>query len=49
MAATPKNKDPIAVQVGARIKQARQMACFKTQGELNKILVGEHGWNTGRL
>lgn len=49
MAATPRAKDPIAVQVGARIKQARQMAGYKTQGELNKILIGDYGWSTGRL
>lgn len=49
MATKAKGKDPIAVQVGARIKQARQMANFNTQGELNRILVGEYGWSTGRL
>lgn len=40
------NKNPTAVQIGQRIKQARKMADFDTAAQLlNKI----PGWGTGRL
>lgn len=42
-------KDPIAAQIGARIKQARQMAGLVNQASLNEILVSQHKWSTGRL
>ncbi len=44
-----RKKDPAAVQAGARIKQARQMAGFGTQADLNATLTTKYGWSTGRL
>jgi len=42
-------KDPTAVRIGARIKQARQMADFPRQADLNVILIEKYGWSSGRL
>lgn len=44
-----KEKDPTAIQIGQRIKQAREMAGLTTQKALNDILVPLHGWSTSRL
>lgn len=44
-----KIKDQIAIDIGCRVKQARQMAGFKTQKDLNEILINVHQWSTGRL
>lgn len=44
-----KSKDLTAIKIGSRIKQARQMAGFKTQKDLNKTLIKEHQWSSGRL
>lgn len=46
---TPKRKDQTAVEIGNRIKQARQMAGFKIQKDLNAKMIKKHGWSTGRL
>jgi len=40
------NKNPTAVQIGQRIKQARKMAGFDTAAQL---LENINGWGTGRL
>jgi len=42
----PDNKNPTAVQIGQRIKQARKMAGFDTAAQL---LVEIPDWGTGRL
>lgn len=42
------NKDPVAVQIGLRIKQVREMAGFPTQAALSERLR-EHGWSPSRL
>lgn len=49
MSAAAKKKDPYAVQAGARIKQARQMAGYRIQADLNSILVEKYGWSSSRL
>jgi transcriptional regulator with XRE-family HTH domain len=49
MAAVIRRKDYEAVQAGVRIKQARQMAGFRIQADLNEILISKYGWSTGRL
>ena len=41
-------KDPIAVQIGLRIKQVREMAGFPTQVALSERLR-EYGWSPSRL
>lgn len=41
-------KDPIAIQIGLRIKQVREMAGFPTQAALSDVLR-EHGWSASRL
>lgn len=41
-------KDPIAVQIGQRIKQVREMAGFATQVALSDVLRA-HGWSASRL
>lgn len=45
----PKNKDPIAKQIGARLKQVREMAGYKTQQDLNDVLKKKYGWSNSRL
>lgn len=42
-------KDSIAVQIGARIKQARAMAGFNTQAGLVPILLEQHTWGKSKL
>lgn len=49
MARPAKEKDPVAVQIGQRIKQAREMGGFITQAALNAILAQRYGWSAGRL
>jgi len=42
----PEKKNPTAIQIGQRIKQARKMAGFNTAAQL---LAKIKGWGTGRL
>ena len=44
-----KVKDPFAVKIGARIKQARVMAGFNRIKDLNEILIKKYSWSSGRL
>jgi len=41
--------DNIAKLIGARIKTARKMAGFKTQADLNAVLVSKYTWSDSRL
>jgi len=44
--AIKRSKDPVAIKIGNRIKQARKMADFKTQASLQAKL---NGWSSGRV
>ena len=43
---TPPNKNPTAIKIGNRIKQARKMAGFETAAQLNELLTD---WSASRL